>query len=539
MILMGLAAGLVSGACNAGLIALINTSLHDTRFQRSTLIWIFFGIIFTKITTNAYSQMQLGLLSQKVVSELRERLIRKILVVSLRKLEEIGSSRVAASLIDDVQTITGTMSAMPTMAINAAVLLTGAIYLCWLFPLAFVVVAVAVIIGVVGYRWVVKRGFRFIKQAREFQDLLFGHIRSLTDGIKELKLHRERREAFLDEQVNIATKGLQDNSYRATQHFIAGHAWSQLFLFGAIGWILFGMPRAAGSSPEALTGYLLTFVYMLGPLGMLLNVLPALGRANIAVQKVESLGFSLDSLAPEPANRVVELQKPDWKSLELVDVVHSYHRENQDRHFQLGPVNLSFKPGELVLLLGGNGSGKSSLVKLVAGLYSPEKGQILWDGVAVTEETRDAYRQNFSVIFSDFYLFESLLGLMSHDTDARARSYLERLQLQHKVQVTNGKLSTTALSQGQRKRLALLTSFLEDRQFYIFDEWASDQDPVFKDIFYREILQELKARGKTVLVITHDDRYVDVADRLFKMEEGRLSVLSPDGLAATKLLPAT
>lgn len=526
MIFLGLAAGLVSGACNAGLIALINTSLHDPKLSKSTLIWIFFAIIFIKITTNAFSQMQLGLLSQKVVSELRERLIRKILVVSLRKLEEIGGNRIAASLIDDVQVITGTMSALPTMAMNAAVLIAGASYLCWLFPLAFAVVAVAITVGVGGYRWVVKRGFRFIKQAREFQDQLFAHIRSLTDGIKELKLHRERREAFLEEQVNSATRGLQEQSYRATQHFIVGHAWSQMFLFGSIGWILFGMPQAAGSSPEALTGYLLTFVYLLGPLGMLLNALPTLGRANIALQKVESLGISLESLAPEPSRRVVELHRPNWKSLELVGVTHSYHRENEDSHFQLGPVNLTFQPGELVLLVGGNGSGKSTLVKLVAGLYSPENGQIFWDGVPVTEETRDDYRQNFSVIFSDFYLFEILLGLMNQDTDVRAKAYLERLQLQHKVKVTSGRLSTTALSQGQRKRLALLTAFLEDRPFYIFDEWASDQDPIFKDIFYREILQELKARGKTVLVITHDDRYVDVADRLFKMEEGRLKPVS-------------
>lgn len=525
MILLALAAGLVSGACNAGLIALINTSLHDTKLGRTTLMWIFFGIIGLKVATNAFSQMQLGLLSQKVVSEMRTRLIRKILVVSLRRLEEIGGSRIMASLIDDVGTITATMFALPTMAINAAVLITGAAYLCWLFPLAFGVVALSIVIGVGGYRWVVKRGFRFVKAAREQQDSLFAHIRSLTEGVKELKLHRDRREAFLEERVGVATRGLQENNYKATQHFIVGHAWSQTFLFGAIGWILFGMPRSAGSTPEALTGYLLTFVYLLGPMATLLNMLPALGRANIALQKVETLGVSLESLSGEPVAPPAKSAGVPWKSLELVDVVHSYHRENDDSHFQLGPVNVAFKPGELVLLVGGNGSGKSTLVKLITGLYSPEKGQILWDGKPVTDESRDAYRQNFSVVFSDFYLFESLLGLMDADTDARAKTYLERLHLQTKVQVKDGVLSTTALSQGQRKRLALLTAYLEDRPFYVFDEWASDQDPVFKDIFYRQILQELKARGKTVLVITHDDRYTDVADRLYKMEEGKLRAL--------------
>jgi putative ATP-binding cassette transporter len=88
--------------------------------------------------------------------------------------------------------------------------------------------------------------------------------------------------------------------------------------------------------------------------------------------------------------------------------------------------------------------------------------------------------------------------------------------------VREGAFSTLALSQGQRKRLALLTAYLEDRPIYLFDEWAADQDPQFKEIFYHHLLPELRARNKTVLVITHDDRYYDVADRLIKLDYGKL-----------------
>src|SRR4029079_10547844 len=139
-------------------------------------------------------------------------------------------------------------------------------------------------------------------------------------------------------------------------------------------------------------------------------------------------------------------------------------------------------------------------------------------GVPITDSNRDDFRQIFSAVFSDFYLFESLIGLESSGRDDQAREYLKQLHLSHKVRITNGSLSTTALSQGQRKRLALLTAYLEDRPFYLFDEWASDQDPLFKNIFYTQLLPELKARGKTVLAITHDDKYFDLADRIIKLD---------------------
>jgi putative ATP-binding cassette transporter len=99
---------------------------------------------------------------------------------------------------------------------------------------------------------------------------------------------------------------------------------------------------------------------------------------------------------------------------------------------------------------------------------------------------------------------------------------LRWLALDHKVRVTDQRLSTTDLSQGQRRRLALLTAYLEDRPFYVFDEWAADQDPHYKQIFYTELLPELRARGKGVAVITHDDRYFHLGDRIVKLHDGQI-----------------
>jgi len=190
----------------------------------------------------------------------------------------------------------------------------------------------------------------------------------------------------------------------------------------------------------------------------------------------------------------------------------------------VGPIDLSLHPREVVFIVGGNGSGKSTLAKLITGLYLPEAGEIYLNGQLIGANNREWYRQHFAVVFSDFYLFDRLLGLDRQDLDQQAQQYLRQLQLDHKVTIRDGQLSTTALSQGQRKRLALLTAYLEDRPIYLFDEWASDQDPVFKEMFYTQFLPQLRSQGKTVLVISHDDHYFDQADRIIKLDYGQIKL---------------
>ncbi|MEU5096166.1 ATP-binding cassette domain-containing protein [Streptomyces sp. NPDC020996] len=193
--------------------------------------------------------------------------------------------------------------------------------------------------------------------------------------------------------------------------------------------------------------------------------------------------------------------------------------------FRLGPLNLVFEPGQVTFVVGGNGSGKSTLAKLITGLYVPRTGHLALNGEHIAHENIEWFRQNVSAVFSDFHLFEDYPGFNQPDLDGEVRRYLEEMQIAHKVTVENGRLSTTALSQGQRKRLALLTALLEDRQIYVFDEWAADQEPRFREVFYREILADLKQRGKTVIVITHDDRYFDLADQLIKLDFGRVAAI--------------
>ena len=518
---------LLSGACNAGLVGFVSSALTRTGVATRAFIWGFIALGVGKVATNLISQIVLARFSQGAIARLRRDLIRQILGVPLRQLEEIGSPRILVALTDDIFNITQALLAIPVVAVNLAVLLGGAAYLAWLSWKILGLIFALIVLGGMGYRLMIARAFRWLTFARAEEDRLFSYFRALTEGIKELKLHRTRRGAFYD-NIRDTTEVYQRHNVAAETCFITAQNWNHLLYFALIGLILFVVPQLASFSRETLTGYVVTSLYLMGPLAGVMTSISLFGRASVALQKVEELGVSLAAHSTESCSFDRVESEASFARLELKGVVHTYHREEEDSRFVLGPIDLTFIPGELVFLVGGNGSGKSTLAKILAGLYAPEAGEIRLDGRLVTDQNRDEYRQLFSAVFADFYLFENLLGLHSANLDAQAEEYLERLHLHHKVKVLNGTLSTTAVSQGQRKRLALLTAYLEDRPFYLFDEWAADQDPYFKGVFYTQLLPDLKSRGKTVLVISHDDKYFDAADRIIKLDYGKLANFCSD-----------
>lgn len=518
---------LLSGACNAGLVALVNVVLTRSRFTATRLMWGFIALGIGKVVTNFASQVVLAEYAQGAIARLRRDLIRKILAVPLRQLEELGSPRILVALTDDVFSITQALLAIPVIAVNVAILLGGAVYLGWLSWEILASIFGLILFGGAAYRLVVARAFHYLNHAREEEDKLFGYFRALTEGIKELKLHRARRAAFFNENVQRTTEIYQRHNVAAETCFITAQNWNHLLYFLLIGLILFLVPRVAVVSRETLTGYVITTLYLMGPLAGVMTSFSLFGRASVALAKVEKLGVALD----EHSTELCGFDQPEkpllFSRLDLVGVSHSYRSEQDDSHFVLGPLTLTFQRGDLVFLVGGNGSGKSTLAKLLAGLYLPERGEIRLNGAPINDQNRDEYRQLFSAVFSDFYLFDNLLGLQGSNLDEQAERYLEQLHLRQKVKIHDGVLSTTSVSQGQRKRLALLTAYLEDRPFYIFDEWAADQDPHFKGVFYTRLLPELKARGKTVVVITHDDQYFHLADRILKLDYGKLVTDAP------------
>lgn len=515
-------AGLVAGISNTGLLALINSTLSKINTSTTTLVWWFTVLCFVMLVGRSVSSLLLAYLSRWAVFDLRVKLSRQILNAPLRHLEELGAPRLLATLTDDVDSISIALTNIPLLCMHLAVIVTCLIYLAWLSLPVFFGVLSFMVVGILSYQIPFVKGQRYLDLSRQTWDTLLKHISSLTDGAKELKLNHRRSEAFLSESLVPAARAQGRYGYIGDATFAIAASWGQLLVFILVGLLLFLLPTLRNVDAQTVIGYTLIILYMMMPLETIMNILPVVGRANVAMKKVEDLGLSLEEKSLEAVKPASTNQVNGYENLELMKVRHSYYREDKESHFQLGPINLSFHPGELVFLVGGNGSGKTTLAKLLTGLYSPESGEIRLNGQTVTDENRVGYRQLFSVVFTDFYLFESLLGIEVKELDTRSQEYLGQLQLEHKVKVKDGIFSTINLSQGQRKRLALLTAYLEDRPFYVFDEWAADQDPLFKEIFYLQLLPELKSRGKTILVISHDDRYYHIADRLIKLDYGKV-----------------
>lgn len=520
--------GVISGGCSAGLIALISRAAAEPGMPPGLLAIFFVALGIVALLTAMLSRILLIRFSQAAVFELQMQLSRQILATELKPLETIGLPRLLVVLTEDVQAIATAAGVVPMLIINTASAAGCMLYISWLSWQVLALVAVLTLVASVSCRWFLVAGWRGLNEAREHQDRLFQHFRTLIDGIKELKLHPIGQQDFFNTDLSQTALQLQRANERGMSQFAVVDSWGKFIYFFAVGLILFALPYWIGISLETRFGYLLTFTYVLGPMESLVNKIPFLSRASIALKKIKSLGLSLSNAKLAPGSAGVEysttsLNSDSWHQLTLKAVTHAYRTDQGDREFTLGPINLTVHPGELIFIIGGNGSGKSTLAKLLTGLYTPQSGTIHLDNQLITAQNQDWYRQHFSVIFSDFYLFERLLGFSDSSDDRKAQAYLEKLQLDHKVSISRGRFSTTNLSQGQRKRLTLLSAYLEDRPIYLFDEWAADQDPTFKDIFYTQFLTELKAKGKTLFVISHDDRYFHLADRIIKLDYGSVT----------------
>jgi putative ATP-binding cassette transporter len=517
--LLSAAVGVLSGAGSTALLAVINLALGHGATAGPAILWAFAGLCLLVPVCRFFADLLLIHLGQGTVYRLRMDLSRRVLAVPLRHLEEIGAHRILSSLTEDIPTITNVVSLVPTVCINSALLLGSLIYLGWLSLKVLAVVLLLTVAGVLTYRYPSLRAVRHLRRARDLNDDLIHHFRALTDGAKELKQNRSRAESFLERDLETTTAALRDENVSGWRLYALAASRGQFLVFSVVGLLLFALPRFTPVPAAALTGYTLTLLYLMTPMQILLNVLPQVGRAGIALGRIEELGARLGP-AGFGADRA--LPAPAWRRLELRGVTHSY-RSEEDRGFVLGPIDLTVTPGELVFIVGGNGSGKTTLAKLLTGLYAPESGEVRLDGETITDRNRDRLRQHFSAIFSDFHLFRTLHGIGGPDLSGRADALLDRVQLRHKVAVEGDRFTTIDLSQGQRKRLALVTALLEDRPIYLFDEWAADQDPRFKELFYRELLPWLRSRGKAAIVISHDDRYYETADCVTRLEDGKVS----------------
>ncbi len=522
-------AGVAGGLGGVVLIALIQTRLSaGSNASPASLAWAFGALVALAAGMRALAQAAMIRLAQRSVSTLAIRLCESLLALPLRRFEAIDPGGLLAVLTEDVLIVAEALIGIPLLCINVPIVVACVLYLGWLSPAVLacgIVLAVPAIVG--SQAFVAGRGIRRLRAARAGQDALVGQFRSLIEGFRELKQHRARRSAFLDEALKPTAAAVREDTAAGLSAFAAAGSFGQFAYFGFLGFILFVLPAFHDPGREALGGATLAVLFLMAPLDLVLSCLPMIARARASLGKIHAALPSAANLVEDESPTAGLVPPATVDSVALDGVTFAYDALAGDEPFVLGPIDLELRSGEVTFLVGGNGGGKTTLVKLLAGLYTPGSGTIRRDGREVDPVDAEAYRQLFTVLFADGHLFPSLLGLEGKGLDARASSWLERLGLADKLTVEGGKFSTTNLSVGQRRRLALVAALLEDRPVCVFDEWAAHQDPHFRALFYCELLPELKARGKAVLVISHDEGYFGIGSRVLKLQDGLICEASP------------
>jgi putative pyoverdin transport system ATP-binding/permease protein len=514
----------LGGVSTASILAAINSGAQAADAGKvslwSTALFVVALLIFIKV--QHYILITTTAEIEAIIHRLRLRLMDHLRRSELLPLESIGRAEIVSAITKDTATLTQASNTLAFVAQGSVLVSFVAIYVAYLSLLAFVLSA-----GIVGTAALVlrARSRQLAIETREasiWENRLFDRLLDLLDGFKEVRLNSLRSNDLFDDVVEVS-RTAANIKIRAQSETYKRMVFLQSSLYSVLGAIVFVVPALSDTLAGAsITKIVTALVFIVGTCFGLVQSMPTITAANVAADNIERLENRLlatvaaDTIgAAEPAKR--------FDKVEMHDIRFSYIDKLSETVFEVGPIDFTLGSGELVFITGGNGSGKSTFLKLLAGLYEPESGEITLDGVRVDDSTRQSYRELIAAIFPDFHLFQRLYGIPDADPIEVGR-LLTQFQLIDKTRLTNGDFSTVDLSGGQRKRLALIVSLLEKRPILLLDEWAADQDPEFRRKFYYDLLPALIGAGATIVAITHDDRYLDELDlpaRRLRMDEGR------------------
>lgn len=488
--------------------------------------WQFLALITGAVAAQGLAQTMSDKISQKMGADIRETLIRRFTAAQLQAIERAGPPpMVLLGFIDDTNRVAGAVPTIITLLRDLSFITGICGYLLWLSPVMMAVVGGMLLVGIVAYSPLRARGIQNAIKNRQTAEKMFASFRNVVEGVKQMKVN-QGLEAAIIAQLRSCNADTVKYGRRMSMYFTAGVQLAVLLYFGTF--MVFSyttVDRAIDA--RVLAVYVISILLLLGPLLSLTSATQMISLAKISLGRIRRLSAALHPGAAGELRLIANHEAPSRadstaiRSLELLELSHSYGSP-QNPEFRLGPVSVRVNAGESLFIVGGNGTGKTTLVKLLVGLYSPESGQILIDGKPVEEDRRDWQRQLYSVVFGDNCLFESLEA-SDYDRQAGAKfqALAGQLKLTGRIDASGSLLAQAArCSSGERRRLAFCLASMEERPICVFDEFGADQDPECKELFYRTIVPELKALGKIVIVVTHDDRYFDQADQVLQLERG-------------------
>ncbi len=456
----------------------------------------------------------------RAVASRQRHIVAELRRTSLSQLEAIGQSTVRARLTSDAARV---VEAGPIIVLLLSETLVTALTIAYGLFGDTRSVTLFVLLAALSAIPISVLGSQAEALARDFEDnreTLFGVVESVIDGFAQVKVHRPRSEALGAAYAadTAAHLGRGELMYRA---FNTTEAVTQGLLFCLIGALALGYTHIVPEASAEADRLVLAALFVFDPVAhVIIDQLEA-ARGGAALARMDRLIATLADAPGEPPDASGE-GFGRFEQLELRGVRFAYPDTPGRPGFAIGPIDLTLRPGEVVFVTGSNGSGKSTLLEVLTGLYARTDGELRINGRPMPALPPATARDLFGAIFADFTLFERGYGLGGVEP-ARVRALLAEMELDHVVGYADGAFSTVELSTGQRKRLAMVVTLLRDRPILVFDEWAADQDPRFRERFYRRLLPALAARGKAIIAVTHDDAYFDAADRRLHLADGRIT----------------
>ncbi len=512
----------VSGLANALLLAVVNQGAHTVSSGSTTQLFILFGVVISLyIVTQRYILRVASIEVERIIAKLRVKLSQKVRQADLGPLELLGRSRIYASMQTETLTISQSTAPMIIACQGSIPIVFSMLYMLILSRVAFFLTVAIVGLGVLVHfksrNELIAEMHRSTAKENEFFDVLT----DLLEGFKEMKLNQARGRDLFAELSQIADD-VAETKTKTGVRYADYYIFTQVLFYLLIGAMVFVLPGLSAVYSDQVTQLTAAILFIIGPITGVVGAFPVFRMAEHSIENIARLEAELDQARVGNNDTYAGNGEPPpvMTTIELNTVRFSYTDRDGNPLFTVGPLDLTLKQGEVLLIVGGNGSGKSTLLKLLTSLYYPSSGEIRVNGLDARTVGYRTYRELFSAIFADYHLFERLYGVSGVD-DKRVVELLRLMGLERKTTWRDGRFANQELSTGQRKRLALIISLLEDKQIYVFDEWAADQDPSFREFFYETLLPEMKRGGKTVVAATHDERYFHVGDRVLKMEAGR------------------
>lgn len=514
-----------AGAVSAAILAIVNAAAQAPGDVGGHAHYVaMFGLaLLAYVISQRYVLVVTTDEVERIVDERRRGLIRKLANCELLGVEKIGHGVIFTAINADAQIISQTAGSL-MLGVQAIILIFWtAIYLATLSLPTLFLVAVFLLISARIYKKKIESARSELRRANNEVTALHEVVEGLLGGFKEVKLSSRRAAELLQDAMAISGRTAYFRSL-AQRALAANFIFSQVAIFILLGTLVFVLPVLSATFADITVKSLAAVLFLVGPISGIISAMPQITVANAAAENLLRLEQLLDENVEAGSSGAADNTKTPakegaFKSIELRRL-HFSRGEGSDR-FTVGPIDLCIRAGETIFITGGNGSGKTTFIKMLTGLYPADSGEIVVDGRVIDKIHMQDYRDLFGAVFSDFHLFGKLYGMDPPDP-ARTATMIDEMEIEDKVHIDARRFSTVDLSTGQRKRLALVSVQLEDRPIIILDEWAADQDPHFRAKFYEILLPRLRADGATVIAITHDDKYFHHADRRLHMEDGRI-----------------